>query len=107
MRTHRRRARTVPGVRLRPAALRGALADEAERVIDGLLAGPLPEAVARSIVRHRVVNRVVAEALEAADPSLKGGDPVAQAVERVVATPEFKRALQDALSSPEVRRALV
>jgi uncharacterized RDD family membrane protein YckC len=95
-------------VRLGPAALRGALADEAERVIDGLLAGPLPEAVARSIVRHRVVNRVVDEVLETAEPGSKdGGDPLELAVERVVAMPAFKRALQETLSSPEVRSALV
>ena len=29
------------------------------------MAGPLPEAVGRSIVEHRVIERVVAEALEA------------------------------------------
>ena len=108
MRTRAPGARTVQVVRLGRAALRGALADEAERVIDGLLAGPLPEAVARSIVRHRVVERVVGEVLETADPTLKsGGDPLEQAVGRVVATPAFKRALQEALSSPEVRSALV
>jgi uncharacterized RDD family membrane protein YckC len=94
-------------VRLGPAALRGALADEAERVIDGLLAGPLPEAVARSIVRHRVVNRMVDEVLKSADAGSKNGDPLELAVERVVATPAFKRALQETLSSPEVRHALV
>jgi uncharacterized RDD family membrane protein YckC len=95
-------------VRLGPAALRGALADEAERVIDGLLAGPLPEAVARSIVRHRVINRMVEEVLKSADAGSKDGrDPLELAVERVVATPAFKRALQETLSSPEVRHALV
>ena len=95
-------------MRLGPAALRGALADEVERVIDGLLAGPLPEAVARSIVRHRVVNRMVDEVLETAEPGSKvDGDPLEQAVERIVAMPAFKRALQETLSSPEVRDALV
>jgi uncharacterized RDD family membrane protein YckC len=95
-------------VRLGPAALRGALADEAERVIDGLLAGPLPEAVARSLVRHRVFNRMVDEVLETAEPGSKsGGDPLELAVERVVAMPAFKRALEETLSSPEVRHALV
>ena len=40
------------------------LNDEAERAIDGVMAGPLPEAVGRSVVEHRVVERVVASALE-------------------------------------------
>ena len=94
-------------MRLGPAALRGALADEAERVIDGLLAGPLPEAVARSIVRHRVVNRMVDEVLKSSDAGSKNGDTLELAVERMVAMPAFKRALQETLSSPEVRHALV
>lgn len=89
------------GVRLGPAALRGAIADEAERAIDAMLAGPLPEAVTRSVVRHRVLHRVVEAALDEQD-----GDPFELAVERFMATPAFKRALHDALSSPEVRTAL-
>ena len=54
---------------LRPVARwrrgQGALTDEAERAIDGVMAGPLPEAVGRSLVEHRVVERVVTEVLEA------------------------------------------
>ena len=55
---------------LRPARAvarqgRDALTEEAERAIDGVMAGPLPEAVGRSIVENRVIERVVAEALEA------------------------------------------
>ena len=43
---------------------RGIFEEEAERVIDALLAGPLPEAVGRSLVEHQVVERVVSQMLE-------------------------------------------
>ena len=42
-------------------------APEAEQVVDGVLAGALPEAVARSLIEHRVVERVVVEALASAE----------------------------------------
>jgi uncharacterized RDD family membrane protein YckC len=89
-------------VRLGPAALRGALADEAERALDALLAGPWPEAAVRSAKRHDVVRRVAGEALEAGER-----DPFEVAVERALASPAFELALRRALSSPEVRAAFV
>lgn len=85
---------------------RNVLADEAERAVDALLAGPLPEAVARSIVRHRVVQRVVTEALEESGTETGGRDPIELAVERAVATPAFRQALLEVMSSTEVRHAL-
>jgi hypothetical protein len=45
---------------------------EAEQVVDGVLAGALPEAVARSLLEHRVVERVVVEALASADTCWPG-----------------------------------
>jgi hypothetical protein len=45
--------------------MRGVLTDETERAIDAALAGPLPEMVGRAIVEQRVIERVVAEMLEA------------------------------------------
>ena len=39
-------------------------APEIARVIDRALAGPLPEEIARSVVRHRVLERVVDELAE-------------------------------------------
>src|SRR5262245_9375866 len=105
---------------------REALTTEAERAIDGLLAGPLPETVARSLVEHHVVERAVAEwlelmavqresspererlerALEKAltDPAFERG--AADVAERVVQSAAFRRAMSAALESPEVRRAL-
>ncbi len=124
---------------LRPARAvarqgRDALTDEAERAIDGVMAGPLPEAVGRSIVENRVVERVVAEALEAQagepGPSFDEGQldelakklfpPLERALtkalespqtkelaDRVVQSEAFRGALKNVLSSPEVRAALM
>ena len=41
-------------------------APEVARVVDRALAGSLPEEIARSIVRHRVLERIVAELARAA-----------------------------------------
>jgi uncharacterized RDD family membrane protein YckC len=86
------------------------LTDEAERAIDGVLAGPLPERFARSLVEHHVLERVVAELLTAA-PSGDGGGPqierlAEQVTENVVRSPAFKHAMTEVLESPEIRRAL-
>ena len=112
--------------------MRGVLADETERAIDAALAGPLPEMVGRAIVEQRVVERVVAEMLEASsgrEAGPDGADGVVEqvlrnpalerwvaseeatrlaeaATQRLVHTPAFQRAVADVLSSPEVRRAL-
>jgi uncharacterized RDD family membrane protein YckC len=112
--------------------MRGVLADETERAIDAALAGPLPEMVGRAIVEQRVVERVVAEMLEASSRREAGPDATDSVVEqvlrnpalerwvaseeatrlaeaatqRLVHTPAFQRAVAEMLSSPEVRRAL-
>ena len=118
---------------------RSALAGEAERAVDGAFAGPLPEAVARAIVDHRVLERALAETLDAsAERPVTAAEReqvqelVDRLVERVLASPAlerfaadliesrlaedladrvvrseaFRRAMQDVLTSPEVRRAL-
>ena len=112
----RRRLETAAG---------GALATpEAEQVIDNVFAGGLPEAVARSLVDHHVVERIVAEALERAETE-RMSEAAAQTeqLERVVSdalesrltldltdamvhSPAFKSALTNVLSSPEVREAI-
>src|SRR4029078_5550397 len=79
------------------------LTEEAERAIDALLAGPLPESVGRSVIKHKVLQRVVSEALDVH----AGEEPLELAVERVTATPAFRKALLEALSAPEVREALL
>jgi uncharacterized RDD family membrane protein YckC len=114
---------------------RDALTTEAERAIDGLLAGPLPETVARALVEHHVIERAVTEWLEAMsahqEPSQErerlarafeqalsspelgqrlsdaAGSPWAESLaDRLVHSAAFKKALSSALESPEVRSAL-
>jgi uncharacterized RDD family membrane protein YckC len=95
---------------------RTVLADEAERAIDGLLAGPLPEAVARSIVRHRVIQRMVDEVLTAPEGEPAPLDLAVQrvlasptteaSIARLVESPAFRNAMLEVLSSPEIRTAL-
>ena len=105
---------------------REALTGEAERAIEGMLAGPMPEAVARALVEHHVVERALAEWLEALAAD-QGQSPererLARAVEQALASPAleqrigdvadrvvhsegFRRALSATLESPEVRSAL-
>src|SRR4051812_39696456 len=111
---------------------RGILADEAERAVDAVFAGPMPEAIGRSLADHHVLERLVSEFIDTA--AQDGGD--AEAIERVlrrlgqhpalsglttdgevnrlaetaaaavVRSPAFKLALTEVLSSPELRRAL-
>jgi uncharacterized RDD family membrane protein YckC len=106
---------------------REALTTEAERAIDALLSGPVPETVARSLVEHHVVERALAEWLESMAAAGKRPNPererlaraveealtspvfeqrLAEVAERVVHSPAFKRALSGVLESPEVRSAL-
>jgi uncharacterized RDD family membrane protein YckC len=112
--------------------MRGVLTDETERAIDAALAGPLPEMVGRAIVEQRVLERVIAEMLEASAQRGAGPDgpdgvveqvlrnPALErwvaseeatnlaeaATQRLVHTPAFQQAVAEMLSSPEVRRAL-
>jgi uncharacterized RDD family membrane protein YckC len=91
--------------------VRALAAPELEHLVDRLLAGPLPEAVARSLVDNHVLERVAAEALQRADleeaMSKALASPEADVlVDRVVNSPAFKRALEEALASPSVRVAL-
>ena len=76
----------------------------AERALDALLAGPLPEALGRSVAEHHVIERVAAGMVEG------GGERPSPAVEeltqRLVDSPAFRRALTEVLELPEVRSAL-
>ncbi len=64
-----------------------------QRAVDRILAGPLPETVARSLVEHRVAERVVTEALRNEDGRVE------ELVEALVANPAFERMLRDTLDS--------
>lgn len=81
---------------------RRVVAGEAERALDGTLASTLPEAFARSLVRHRVVDRMLRE-LESDGRWEENLDVLA---DRIAQSPALKRALREVLSSPEVREAL-
>jgi uncharacterized RDD family membrane protein YckC len=96
---------------LEDAAVDALAAPELTYLVDRLLAGPLPEAVARSVVEHHVIERAAREALRRADvqAAISGalaGEEADALVARAVQSPAFKRALEETLASPAVRRAL-
>jgi uncharacterized RDD family membrane protein YckC len=76
------------------------LTGEAERAIDAVLAGPLPEALGRSLAEHDVLERVAAGMLDSEQGAVE------ELAHRFVNTPAFKQALTEVLSGPEVRAAL-
>jgi uncharacterized RDD family membrane protein YckC len=84
---------------------------EAGRVLDRALAGPLPEELARSLVRHNVVERIVRELEATGEPerllelALRSPRSV-EIVDRVIASEAFRAALDRALSGPELHAAL-
>jgi uncharacterized RDD family membrane protein YckC len=91
------RAALVSGrERIESAAQSALSAPEVERLVDGALASPLPEVLARSTIEHHVGDRVVAEI----EPERE------KLLEQMLASPEFERALEQVLSSPKVREAL-
>jgi uncharacterized RDD family membrane protein YckC len=79
-------------------------APEAGHVVDGALAGALPEAIARSFIEHRVIERVLAEVLTSAEPrgeivSARETEQTEPLVAQVLASPALEQALSDALES--------
>jgi uncharacterized RDD family membrane protein YckC len=86
-------------------------APEIAQIVDRALAGPLPEDVARSLVRHRVVERVVRELAEAGelerllDLALESPHSL-ELVDRVLASEAMRHTLERSLSGPELRAAL-
>ena len=77
---------------------------EAERTIDSVLAGPLPETIARSAVRHRVLQRVLAEMIATADRTATitpAGDEQGtdQLVRQALASPALERLVADLAES--------
>jgi uncharacterized RDD family membrane protein YckC len=109
-----RPTRAVAGDMLEPVA---------EAAVDRALAGPLPEAVARSLVEHHVIERVTREVLASADfrlavsSALEDEDTqrlltealqsklTARLADQLLKGPEFERLLTDVLSSPAVSAA--
>jgi uncharacterized RDD family membrane protein YckC len=84
---------------------------EVGRVIDRAMAGPLAEELARSLVRHHVVERVVQELVEAGElerllDSAVNSPRSVDLVDRVVASEAFRHALERTLSGPELQAAI-
>lgn len=93
------------------AAADDVLVPEVARLIDGAFASSLPEDVARSLVRHRVLERVIQElaasgALDkAVDDALKSGR-TDELVDRIVRSDQMRRAIEEVVAGPEVRAAM-
>ena len=86
-------------------------APEIARVVDSLLAGPLPEEVARSLVQHRVLERVVAELAKSGELERLVKEALASPrtlalTDGVGTSDETQRALGHVASSPELRNAI-
>lgn len=97
--------------RIESAAEDVVAAPELARIVDSALAGPLPEEIARSLVRHRVIERIVAELaatgeLERLIEQSLGSPKTLELTDRVLASDEMQRVLQSIASSPELRRAV-
>jgi uncharacterized RDD family membrane protein YckC len=97
--------------RLEEAADEVLSAPEIVRVLDRALAGPLPEELARSLVRHRVLERIAAELvasgeLERALSAALASPHTLELTDRVLASDEMQRALRHITSSPELRDAI-
>ena len=86
-------------------------APEIARVIDRALAGSLPEEIARSLVRNRVLERIAAELaasgeLERLVTAALASPRTGELTDRVLASDETQRALRHVASSPELRDAV-
>jgi uncharacterized RDD family membrane protein YckC len=84
---------------------------ELAQIVDRALAGPLPEQVAHSLVRHRVVERIAQELAESGqlDQLIRqalDSPRTLEAVDRAMASEAVRHALERALSGPELRAAL-
>ena len=86
-------------------------APEIARVVDRALAGPLPEEFARSLVRHRVLERVVRELAENGElerlvTAALASERTLELTDRVLGSDETQHALRHVAGSPELREAV-
>ncbi len=86
-------------------------APEIARVVDRALAGSLPEEIARSIARHRVIERITAELVATGEVErlMTSALESPQALEfsdKLLASEQTQRALHHLASSPELRDAI-
>jgi uncharacterized RDD family membrane protein YckC len=97
--------------RLQEAAVDVVTTPAAEKTLEELFAGPLPELVGRSLGKHRVVERVAGAALESTDVELDvkaalESEGVQRAVQEVLASKAFAEVLAHVAASPQLRAAL-
>jgi uncharacterized RDD family membrane protein YckC len=97
--------------RLESAADDVLAAPETARVVDQALAGMLPEQLARSLVRHRVLERIAGELaasgeLEKLVKQALESRHTRELVDEVLKSDEMQSALRSIASSPEVRNAI-
>ncbi len=86
-------------------------APEIARVIDHALAGSLPEEIARSVVRHRVVERVVEELaasgeLERLVKAALVSPRTLELTDQMLGSDEMQHTLRHVASSPDLRAAI-
>lgn len=84
---------------------------EVGRILDGAMAGPLPEELTSSLVRHHVVERVIQELEEAGElerllDRALDSPRSAEFVDRIIASEAFRHALERTLSGPELQAAI-
>jgi uncharacterized RDD family membrane protein YckC len=84
---------------------------ELVRVLDRALAGPLPEELARSLARNRVLERIVLELLARGElerilNSALANPRTLELTDRVLASDETQQVLRHVASSPELRYAI-
>lgn len=81
-----------------------ALESEAGRAVDIAMTGPLPEALAHSLVEHRVMQRMAREVLDGADvdgmvAAVSADELTEKIVRQMLASPAMEQFLSDALES--------
>src|SRR5881396_2715489 len=64
-------------------------------VLDRVLAGPLPEAFARSLVEHRVLSRVAAGLVASGGKDTRELEELEELVQRALSSPAFERLAAD------------
>jgi uncharacterized RDD family membrane protein YckC len=81
-----------------------AIESEAGRAVDIAMTGPLPEALAHSLVEHRVVQRMAREVLDGADvdgmvAAVSEDERMEKVVRQLLASPAMEQFLAEALAS--------
>ena len=84
------------------------LIPELLRLADHALAGPLPEELARSVIEHHVLERMVAAGgdLDVLLANVLANPQTKELTDRIVRSDEFRGAMSEIMASPEVRAAV-